>query len=39
LALDQLITHKVPLQDAATLYDKLHQNPSGIVQALFHYSP
>jgi len=32
-----LITHTLPLREAETLYRQLHEEQSGIVQALFHY--
>lgn len=32
-----LITHTLPLQEAGTLYQQLHEAQSGIVQPLFHY--
>lgn len=34
----QLITHRVPLHEAATLYQQLHNADAGIVQPLFDYS-
>lgn len=34
----QLITHRVPLAEAATLYQQLHQRPADILQALFIHS-
>jgi len=33
----QLITHTLPLQQAGTLYQQLHEEQSDIVQPLFHY--
>jgi 2-desacetyl-2-hydroxyethyl bacteriochlorophyllide A dehydrogenase len=33
----QLITHRVPLDDAAALYQQLHQQSGDIVQAVFVY--
>jgi len=34
----QLITHRVPLSDAPVLYQRLHQSPAEILQAVFSYS-
>ncbi|MGV8836200.1 MAG: oxidoreductase, partial [Cellvibrio sp.] len=34
----QLITHRVPLSDAPALYQRLHQSPAEILQAIFSYS-
>lgn len=34
----QLITHRVPLSDAPVLYQRLHQSPAEILQAIFSYS-
>ena len=34
----QLITHRVPLREAAALYKHLHQNPADVLQAVFNYS-
>jgi len=34
----QLITHRVPLSDAQVLYQRLHQSPAEILQAIFSYS-
>ncbi|WP_024461054.1 zinc-binding alcohol dehydrogenase [Marinimicrobium sp. LS-A18] len=33
----RLITHTVPLQEAGTLYQQLHDATDGVVQTLFHY--
>lgn len=33
----QLITYTLPLQEAVTLYQQLHEGHAGIVQPLFHY--
>jgi 2-desacetyl-2-hydroxyethyl bacteriochlorophyllide A dehydrogenase len=33
----QLITHRAELNDAQTLYQRLHQAPDEILQAIFHY--
>lgn len=33
----QLITHRAPLSDAPDLYQRLHQAPADIVQAIFYY--
>lgn len=33
----QLVTHTMPLQEAGTLYQQLHDSQPGIVQPLFHY--
>ncbi|WP_331351688.1 zinc-binding alcohol dehydrogenase [Cellvibrio sp. UBA7671] len=34
----QLITHRFPLSDAPALYQRLHQSPAEILQAIFSYS-
>jgi 2-desacetyl-2-hydroxyethyl bacteriochlorophyllide A dehydrogenase len=34
----ELITHRVPLSDAPVLYQRLHQSPAEILQAIFSYS-
>ena len=34
----QLITHRAPLADAPILYQRLHQSPAEILQAVFSYS-
>lgn len=34
----QLITHRAPLCDAPALYQRLHQSPGEILQAIFSYS-
>jgi len=34
----QLITHRAPLGDASALYQRLHQAPAEILQAIFSYS-
>lgn len=34
----QLITHRAPLSEAPTLYQRLHQSPAEILQAIFCYS-
>lgn len=34
----RLITHRVPLAQAAALYQQLHHNPADVVQALFIHS-
>lgn len=34
----QLITHRATLSDAPTLYQRLHQSPAEILQAIFSYS-
>lgn len=34
----QLITHRAPLSDAPALYQRLHQSPAEILQAIFSYS-
>ncbi|WP_108126311.1 zinc-dependent alcohol dehydrogenase [Saccharospirillum mangrovi] len=34
----QLITHRLPLREAGTLYQQLHDAQAGIVQPLFDYS-
>lgn len=34
----QLITHRAPLCDAPALYQRLHQSPAEILQAIFSYS-
>lgn len=33
----QLITHRAPLSDAPVLYQRLHQSPAEILQAIFSY--
>ncbi len=33
----RLVTHTAPLHEADTIYRQLHEQQSGIVQALFHY--
>jgi len=33
----QLITHRAPLSDAPALYQRLHQSPAEILQAVFSY--
>lgn len=33
----QLITHRAPLSDAASLYQQLHQSPAEMLQAIFSY--
>lgn len=34
----QLITHRAPLCDAPVLYQRLHQSPAEVLQAIFSYS-
>jgi 2-desacetyl-2-hydroxyethyl bacteriochlorophyllide A dehydrogenase len=33
----QLITHRIAIADAQSLYQRLHESPDDILQAIFHY--
>jgi 2-desacetyl-2-hydroxyethyl bacteriochlorophyllide A dehydrogenase len=37
IPVQELITHRVPLDDAPTIYRLLDERPEGILQAVFHY--